>query len=191
MAAGDLYEGDLKLSDSAPRTFDVRELLPQGYSLPVGFDPVINVAPLPHSLQDHLVENPKGDLCNLQSHYFLQALYTAFLGVQQAKRRATNASDYDPATATMAKNHPLWTKIVRLIHDTSDTMDLAQPMDGLSSTTSEAIRELATSMKNLWEGNICQKLLDYLLRFLLRIFLAPEREKRNKERIRNAIKKKE
>ena len=127
----------------------------------------------------------------IQSHYFLQALYTAFLGVQQEKRRATEHVDFDPATANMAKSHPLWTRIVRLMHSTTDTADLAAPLEGLSSTVSEAITELATSMKNIWEGNIEYKLLDYLLRFLLRIFLAPEREKRNKERIQRAIKKRE
>ncbi|KAF9988115.1 hypothetical protein BGZ75_009954 [Mortierella antarctica] len=62
-------------------------------------------------------------------------------------------------------------------------MDLVEPIEGLSSTTSEAITELATSMKNLWEGNINHKLLGYLLRFLL--------QKRNKERIRKAIEKRE
>ncbi|KAF9953804.1 hypothetical protein BGZ70_000114 [Mortierella alpina] len=191
MAAGHFYDGELQLPSSAPRTFDTRAVLPQGYTIPEGFDPVLQIAPIPQRLQDHLLENPGKDMDNIQSHYFLQALYTAFLGVQQRTRRATEDVDFDPATAIMAKSHPLWTRIVRHINSTSDTADLAAPLEGLSSTMNEAITELATSMKNIWEGNISHKLLDYLLRFLLRIFLAPEREKRNKERIRSAIKKRE
>ncbi|KAG9321049.1 hypothetical protein KVV02_000379 [Mortierella alpina] len=130
MAAGQFYEGDLELPSSAPRTLDKREILPQGYPLPEGFDPVVHIAPLPHKLQDHLLENPRGDMYNIQSHYFLQSLYTSFLSVQQAKRRTNNEADFDPATATMIKNHPLWTKIVPLIHDTTNTMDLVEPVEG-------------------------------------------------------------
>jgi hypothetical protein len=37
-------------------------------------------------------------------------------------------------------------------------------------------------LENLWQGNIYSKSLDYLLRFLLRIWLAPVREQSNNER---------
>ncbi|KAF9942871.1 hypothetical protein BGZ67_009965 [Mortierella alpina] len=92
MAAGQFYEEDLELASSTPRTLDTRVILPQGYPIPEGFDPVVHIAPLPHKLQDHLLKNPRGNI---------------FLGVQQAKRRANNVAGFDPATATMIKNHPL------------------------------------------------------------------------------------
>lgn len=52
----------------------------------------------------------------------------------------------------------------------------------MSHTISAHIRQCETMIDNLWQGNIYQKSLDYLLRFLLRVWLAPNRDKSNKER---------
>ena len=53
----------------------------------------------------------------------------------------------------------------------------------MSFTTNAHIRQFATNVDNLWTGSLKTKLLDYLLRVVLRVKLAPTREKKNKARI--------
>jgi len=53
----------------------------------------------------------------------------------------------------------------------------------MSFTTNAHIRQFATNVDNLWTGSLKTKLLDYLLRVVLRVRLAPTREKKNKARI--------
>ncbi|KAF9342862.1 hypothetical protein BGX34_007530, partial [Mortierella sp. NVP85] len=47
----------------------------------------------------------------------------------------------------------------------------------MSTTINEHVRLLSTAVNNLWTGCIYKKSLDYLLRIVLRLRLAPEREK--------------
>ncbi|KAF9945472.1 hypothetical protein BGZ65_010705, partial [Modicella reniformis] len=55
---------------------------------------------------------------------------------------------------------------------------------GVARTMTEPIRQLATSVTNLWEDSLYPKLLDHLLRILLRLHLAPNREQRTMARRR-------
>ncbi|KAF9943632.1 hypothetical protein BGZ72_003636, partial [Mortierella alpina] len=53
----------------------------------------------------------------------------------------------------------------------------------MSFTTNAHIRQFATNVDNLWTGSLKNKLLDYLLRVVLRVRLAPVRESKNKSRV--------
>lgn len=58
--------------------------------------------------------------------------------------------------------------------------DDQRDIDGCSHTINEAVREFTTAVKNLWNGSIYSKMLEFLLRILLRLHLAPRREERNR-----------
>ncbi|KAF9981195.1 hypothetical protein BGZ65_004213, partial [Modicella reniformis] len=53
------------------------------------------------------------------------------------------------------------------------------------------IRQYATMLHNLWDGSVYSKSLDYLLRFLLRIWLAPLCEQSNKDRAAKYVQSKQ
>ncbi|KAF9176304.1 hypothetical protein BGZ49_006422, partial [Haplosporangium sp. Z 27] len=57
-----------------------------------------------------------------------------------------------------------------------DADNLTKVPKGLSFTMNEYLRQYSTAIANLWGGSIYRKLLDYLLRILLRLHLAPTRE---------------
>lgn len=61
---------------------------------------------------------------------------------------------------------------------------------GLSFTVNEYLRQYSTAIGNLWEGNIYHKSLDYLIRVLLRLHLAPARETRYKQMVNKRTKDK-
>ncbi|KAG0346079.1 hypothetical protein BG004_002468 [Podila humilis] len=54
--------------------------------------------------------------------------------------------------------------------------------DTMSQTAQAHIRQASVMIDNLWHGSIYNKSVDYLLRFLLRAWLAPKRETATKER---------
>ena len=56
---------------------------------------------------------------------------------------------------------------------------------------SEQLEQFATAVDNLWSGSIYTKLLEYLLRILLRLHLTPNREQGNFERNRAREQKKQ
>lgn len=145
----------------------------------------LKIAQIPDGLQASLekaLENTKAadkeesDLALLLSHQFLQYIHTSFLGAQgntDASKRA----------------HPLWERIAVALYDPS--LPAIKAPKGLSSTITEAIRELSTAFVLLWEGSIYTKLLDYLLRILLRLHLAPIREQTHRERMKKIATRKQ
>ncbi|KAF9167971.1 hypothetical protein DFQ26_002196 [Actinomortierella ambigua] len=56
---------------------------------------------------------------------------------------------------------------------------------GLSTTIITHIRQFSTAVNNLWSGPIYNKALDYLLRILLRLHLAPNREAKYREKLKS------
>ncbi|KAG0248621.1 hypothetical protein BGZ95_007974, partial [Linnemannia exigua] len=56
------------------------------------------------------------------------------------------------------------------------------PLNDLSTLLCDYRVELGTNFKNLWEGNLYSKCLEFLLRFSLQFHLAPDREMRYYER---------
>ena len=161
------------------------------YLLPDGFHsradyvaPQLKVAVIPDDLQDALVRGMESrtsadddkDLALIQSQGFLQHLHASFLGVN-----GTNAAS--------KLKHPIWELVIHSLP--SPGCQLPKAPGGLSHTITEAVRELSTSFCNLWEGAIYTKSLDYLLRILLRLHLAPRREERTREQKRKMVERKQ
>ncbi|KAF9344070.1 hypothetical protein BGX34_006019, partial [Mortierella sp. NVP85] len=183
IASGQLY------ADGSPlnKRFDIRELLPNGFHRrDQTVRPILNVAPLPSTLQEKLTaiadrKAGKDDISDLLSAPHLKSLHTHFLSSsdRHMKRDA----------------HPTWTRLANLMQSSSETsFDNAQSSttadakptptkspNGLSGTIQVHIQEFAVSVDNLWCGSIYDKLLDYLLRILLRLHLAPNRERNTHE----------
>jgi hypothetical protein len=128
------------------------------------------VAPLPTNLQDYLAafleqKAGKDDLADFLSQDHLQFLYSRFLGSRKGKQ----GKDIQ---------HSLWSKVNEIIRRDSDVNPIQMAPPGLSLTINEYLRQHATGIKNIWQGNIYSKCLDYLTRILLRLHLAPSREGR-------------
>ena len=129
------------------------------------------MAPIPEMFQAYLeqaMDNNRDsqdllDAAGLLSQDFLQYLHTRFLGPRGTSQEAKN-------------KHPLWERIASAI-EASVAFDPVR-LQGLSATLNEAVREFTTAINNLWEGSIKKKSLDYLLRILLRLHLAPLGEKK-------------
>ncbi|KAG0300014.1 hypothetical protein BGZ98_009562 [Dissophora globulifera] len=143
--------------------------------LPAGFDvrdkelsASIAVAPTLPWLEDNLKNDSraKDDLANLLSHPHLEFVYARILWKAH------------PTHSRAEARHPVWTKAMPLLY--SD--DALKALDGLCHTISTHLKQFATGVANLWEGAIYYKSLGYLLRILLRLHLAPERERRQRER---------
>jgi hypothetical protein len=157
-------------------------LLPEKFNLRAPTPTNIKVAPLPPSLQSHLEEanSDKDDIASLLGQNYLQFIHSHFLGA----RRSLESNNQESSRT----QHTVWDRVVQKIKESTDVKDLPQAPTGLSFTVNEMIRQYSTAMDNLWCGSIYTKLLEYLLRVLLRLHLAPEREKRNMSR-RQAQKK--
>ena len=99
----------------------------------------------------------------------LAAHTRCFLGPQGADHKSTA--------------HPLWDQAIKMLEDTSVAPSLSTPVEGYSRTISEHLQQLSTAESNMWSGAIYPKSLDYLIRILLRLHLAPKREASYKERV--------
>ena len=75
----------------------------------------------------------------------------------------------------MRGQHDIWNKAAEIVKQTSQ-VEIPRSPQGMSTTINEHARLLSTAVSNLWTGAIYKKSLDYLLRILLRLQLAPERE---------------
>ncbi|KAF9941053.1 hypothetical protein BGZ70_006295, partial [Mortierella alpina] len=98
-------------------------------------------------------------------------------------------SSFDSQASTDL-NHPCWLNVVSNLR-TPATHGITRYSEGLSQTSTEQLAQYATAVQNLWEGSILNKLMDYVFRVLLRLFLAPNRERKIKERAAAAAKKKQ
>ncbi|KAG9326808.1 hypothetical protein KVV02_005470 [Mortierella alpina] len=183
LASGRLY-GEIGLPEPITDTFDICKALPSDFVFRAEIDPLVQVAELPDLLQGALERGlkdkksePLTDLTKIFSPQCLSFLYAAFFGVS-----GSNADS----------KHPLWDKIVELISEMSEVLPLSPSSSpaGLSSTITEHLKILATAVGNLWDGSAYERCMDYTFRILLRLRLAPEREKKNKARILQAAQRK-
>ncbi|KAF9577259.1 hypothetical protein BGW38_007653, partial [Lunasporangiospora selenospora] len=163
IVSGELYE-------DTPGNFDIRSILPDGFQQrDQSIQPVLQVSPLPLSLQDRVESKGKmDDISNLLTDSHLKSIYSSFLA--SGPRKSSN------------ERHPTWKKLEDAIRNTSDVTDLPKASEGLSSTTYEHIQEFAVSVENIWQGSAYDKILDYLLRIILRLHLAPQREQKMMDR---------
>ncbi|KAK3828311.1 MAG: hypothetical protein J3Q66DRAFT_306632 [Benniella sp.] len=155
--------------------FDISTLLPANFELPPEFNPIIQVSPLPPNLQATIAAEAKagkGDLLGLLSQNHLQYIYARCLAHDRSK--------------CTSRNHPLWSQGIDLLVRSGATSNVPRTPEGLSQTIYAHIRELSTNFKVLWEGSIFTKSLDYLLRIILRLHLAPLRETKNRQRVLKA-----
>ncbi|KAF9944289.1 hypothetical protein BGZ70_004820, partial [Mortierella alpina] len=183
LASGRL-NGEVGLPEPVTNTFDIRKALPSGFAFRAEIDPLVQVAELPDLLQGALERGlkdkksgPLADLTKIFSPQCISYLYAAFYGVSGSKADS---------------QHPLWDKIVELISELSEVSPLSPSSSpaGLSSTITEHLKLLATAVGNLWDGSAYERSMDYTFRILLRLRLAPEREKKNKARILQAAQRK-
>ncbi|KAF9948128.1 hypothetical protein BGZ72_009918 [Mortierella alpina] len=185
MAVLRIAAGDAFMDSAASTTLDVMDLLPRGFQPRCPMSSQVDVAPIPERFQNFLeeaIDKKTGskdllDAAGLLSQDFLQYLHTRFLGPRGTSEEAKS-------------KHPLWERIASAIE--ASLAFEAVKLEGLSATLLEAIREFTTAINNLWEGSIMRKSLDYLLRILLRIHLAPLREQKTRDlKHRKANEKKE
>ncbi|KAF9080311.1 hypothetical protein BGX27_005531, partial [Mortierella sp. AM989] len=181
-ASGDLYDESFGQKLSDPKTFRLSHVLPPEFQVRSESHLEVNVAPIPPLLQAHLEAtldkdnriSAKDDLTLLLTQPHLQFLHTQFLGSRGANQNTAEA------------NHPVWMRGTRAIQPPSaDHKPPASPL-GIYKTIEQHIRQFTTSIQNLWNGSVYEKSLDYLLRILLRLHLAPLRESKFKERIQAA-----
>ena len=147
---------------------------------------MLQIAPLPPNLQEHLasfIDKEKAgrdDMVSILSQAHLQSLHSRFLSGHRDK-------DWSRENA----KHPTWSKIEIKIRETSDANNLPMSPAGLSFTINDYIRQYATAIANMWTGSIYHKSLDYLLRILLRLHLAPKREARFKDQVKAILERKQ
>jgi hypothetical protein len=156
---------------------------------------MINVAPLPHGLQRYIEEgtgNFHKDVKTLFKQDHLSKLYTHFsrpsLDHQDASSSsspgASIVSGSDVMTIVSDKDrndHPSWAALSVALASNSICPRMSG-REGFTKTSEAHLRQCSTAIQNLWEGDVYQKSLDYLLRFLLRTYLAPKRDAANRER---------
>ncbi|KAF9081061.1 hypothetical protein BGX27_005113, partial [Mortierella sp. AM989] len=160
IASGVLY--DYNADEEMVSTFNIEDILPKGFTLrDENISPILKVSPLPHGLQKEIEENTKGDLALLLSQGHLQFLTSKFLGSGGKRKEGA---------------HPKWDIITHALQEQTDVDKLSKVPRGLSFTVNEYLRQYSTATSNIWEGSIYRKSLDYLLRVLLRLHLAPARE---------------
>lgn len=181
-------------SRSTSPTLNVLDLLPVGFVKRFDVPTDLSVTPLPADLErniDSHMESDRSpwtkDLQALFSYEHLGYLYARFLGP-----RGTPVES--------AVDHPLWTHLADVLVDRkaapsrdllrSEQLPTVHSLDSLSGTLCELRTEMATNMSNLWEGSLYDTSLDYLLRFLLRFHLAPKREAKYYQRLRDEASKK-
>ncbi|KAF9176626.1 hypothetical protein BGZ51_000224, partial [Haplosporangium sp. Z 767] len=179
VAAGKAY------GDAVSSELQLQTLLPDGFIIrDQTVKTSISVAPIPDGLPNILEDALKGkidgstksDLAFFFSQDHIQFLNSAFLG------------ERGPSGADAKINHELWIQCAEALGDPEEQRkqnkqrreDDQRDIDGYSHTINEAVREFTTAVKNLWNGSIYSKMLEFLLRILLRLHLAPRREERNR-----------
>ncbi|CAO3563764.1 unnamed protein product [Mortierella alpina] len=160
VASGSLYfnHGD----PSVPRSFNIRQLLPTGFEIRDDtISLTVAVAPIPDFLEKTLLQRGC-DVADLLSQGYLQFAQARIL--QPTSSARTQKGD---------QVHPTWKRAI-------DRMTTRHPVPDRttgSAAVNTATRQLAVAIKNHWDGPNYGKALDKLLRILLRIHLAPQREK--------------
>ena len=179
MASGDLYP-----DPPTQQGFDIRSLFPSNFNFRAKVEPVLDVSSLPPDLQDRLesgIKKPKSkdDLAHFLSQDHLQFMYARFLGPRREHiddEGSTTKSQPAGDESAVRGQHDVWSKAVEIVKQGSSKIEIPRSLQGMSTTNNEHVRLLSTAVSNLWTGAIYKKSLDYLLRILLRLQLAPERE---------------
>ncbi|KAF9991114.1 hypothetical protein BGZ75_004598 [Mortierella antarctica] len=166
----DGYETDD--DDGSGVAFDIRKLPSEFEFRDTSINPIISVTPLPVNLQDRIEasgSSKKDDLAALFSQNHLQSLHSEFLALNRSRKNHDG-------------KHSQWDQLEQRIRSTI-SLHLSTTPPGMSFTTNAHIRQYATNVDILWTGNLKTKLLDYLLRVVLRVKLAPILERKSKARV--------
>lgn len=151
------------------------ELLPAGFQFrDINAPQTVRIAPLPSYLDTVLENQPDSNLAQLLSQEYLQFAYSRLLREQGA---SLDSAD---------REHPMWKNLV----DAMRCDGVVKAPDGLSRTILGHIKQYATALTNHWDGASYGKLLQAVLRILLRVHLAPQREKAYKEKAKELAKRK-
>ncbi|GJJ74905.1 hypothetical protein EMPS_07263 [Entomortierella parvispora] len=164
-------------------TLDLTNVLPPGYIVSPE-QRIIHVAPV--ATQQAGIENKNSgmhsDIRNLLSQNHLSNMHTVFKENGDGRKGKLLAKSGD--------GHPKWRELSTIIDNKVPGVTIPYK-DGFSSVVEAHTRQCSTAIKNLWEGNVYEKALDYLLRYLLSAWLAPNRAAAHKERKIKAVKNKE
>ncbi|KAG2222898.1 hypothetical protein INT45_013529 [Circinella minor] len=155
--------------------FDITKILPKSFAIrdrePLNNSNKIMVAHPNLSLKDQLNKLYKPntrakDLQEICTNVHLQYIQSHHLG-----NKKDNSND---------TIHPLWSDLI------FKKSNLPSTADGSSITTAAAIKEFNTNLQNMWSRtNIYAKSQRYLIRILLRVHLAPEREQKTTSKIQH------
>ncbi|KAG0275395.1 hypothetical protein BGZ97_010304, partial [Linnemannia gamsii] len=131
--------------------------------------------------QSNYQRNYKRDLKTIFSEHHFRYL--------QIRHCGPNMLQMMDKTLHPTEDHPLWRDLSICIDaDTVAAGILPRTLDydlsHLGQTINILMTEMSTSFTNMWQGPLYDKLLGYLLRILLRLHLAPEREAAYKERLK-------
>ncbi|KAF9574018.1 hypothetical protein EC968_007570 [Mortierella alpina] len=184
VAGGVLYE-------SGTQQLSLTDLLPPGYPIEEG-SATINVAPLPNGLQKAIEEKSQDvhkDIISLFDQNHLDKMVTHFSKVEVASSEEQDHVARPRISAKDKEDHPLWSALSEGMARDSRCPPIAD-RDGHSDLSRAHLRQCATAVENLWSGKVYTKSLEYLLRYLLVEWLAPERAAANKERARKYAEKK-
>lgn len=160
-------------------------MFPSWFTFRSDINQILDIAPLPASLQSEIeagIKKPKSqdDLAHLFSQDHIQFLHSQFLNPRRELNNAEGSSKghtgSEEAGSLARGKHKLWSKAAEVVRKTSSTADIPASPQGMTTTINEHIRLLSTAVGNIWTGSIFKKCLDYLLRILLRLHLAPDRE---------------
>ncbi|KAI8355497.1 hypothetical protein B0O80DRAFT_449416, partial [Mortierella sp. GBAus27b] len=188
VARGELYS-------TGTQQFDLAGLLPPCFAVPDD-SRMVDVAPLPPGLQ-RTIEGGTGvvykDIKTLFKQEHLSKLYTHF-SRPSPDHQDTSSSSSPSASAIVSRpemmtlisdkdrnDHPSWAALSVALASNSICPRMSG-RDGFTKTSEAHLRQCSTAIQNLWEGDVYKKSLDYLLRFLLRTYLAPKRDATNRER---------
>ncbi|KAK3806528.1 MAG: hypothetical protein J3R72DRAFT_530723 [Linnemannia gamsii] len=175
-----------------PPVYDIcTDLIPNSFVARNDTPSTLTLAPLPTHLEEYINTTPSGsdrlwtsDLQQLFSYHHLGFLYSKFFSPQGVS----------PDSET---KHPLWSQLATHIQappvealKATWTPGDDHPMAGLSTVFCDYRVELATNFKNLWDGPLYTKALDFLLRFTLRFQLAPNRELKYYTRVKELASRK-
>ncbi|KAK5808840.1 hypothetical protein F5H01DRAFT_52172 [Linnemannia elongata] len=175
-----------------PPVYDIRaDLIPSSFIARNDTPSSLVLAPLPTHLEEYINTTSSGtdrqwtsDLQHLFSYHHLGFLYSKFF--------SPRGVDTDTET-----KHPLWSQLAAQIQAPPlEALKAAwrpgdeHPMAGLSTVFCDYRIELSTNIKNIWNGPVYAKALDFLLRFTLRLQLAPNRELKYYTRVKDLASRK-
>ncbi|KAI8393674.1 uncharacterized protein BYT42DRAFT_15198 [Radiomyces spectabilis] len=168
-------------TQTPPALFNFHHLFPPAFQWQsefLGTFKMIPIPPIPDSLQDRLHARVTDDSSNKQidahddllSPRHLQFLYSRFIS--------------SAATKTESRGFPsLWFDWCKSLPEMAQSFS---DMPGCSQTINAAIKKYSINVKTLWSRAAPGKILDRVVRVLLRIHLAPARESQYQEKLRKS-----